>query len=70
LLHLLFFAFKEEEREEERTSKPVFHSILVKWHLVYAAAIVTLYCSKNIQERRRGTKTTTAARSQEWLLAE
>jgi hypothetical protein len=49
----------------QRTSKPVFRTRVVKWHAVYAAAVVTPYCSKNIQERR-----TTAARSQEWLLAE
>jgi hypothetical protein len=29
-IHLVFFAFVEEKR----TSKPVFSSVLVKWHLV------------------------------------
>jgi hypothetical protein len=52
-----FFAFAEKQEE---TSKPVFCSVLVKWHLVYAAAIVTPIIvpilSKQEEEQRQQAK--------------
>ena len=51
---LLFFAFKKEHQV-------VLSSILVKWHRVYAVAVVVPYCGNNIWQR---VNTATAARIQ------
>ena len=57
VLSFTILAFVEEQ---ERTSKPVFRSVLVKWHPVYAAAIVTpISCqqlSKKEEQRQQQAK--------------